>query len=225
MALASGVPVPAVYLLNGRAGNQRVRRRLFAERCGDRRHARLCRATHPRPAQGVIAHEFSHILNGDMRLNMRLIGVLHGILLMGLVGRKLLRIAAHGGGGRRTQQGWRLLYLLLIGLAFMILGFLGSFFGNLIKAAVSRQREYLADASAVQFTRNPDGIAGRSSESVRPCLARSSSARARPRRATCTSPKASPACLRPTRRSTIGFGGWTLSGTANSRRRYLRTRS
>ena len=90
--------------------------------------------------QGVIAHEFSHILNGDMRLNLRLIGVLHGILLMGLVGRELLRIAGFSGGGRRRNDG--AMYLLLIGLAFMVLGFLGLFFGNLIKAAVSRQREY-----------------------------------------------------------------------------------
>jgi hypothetical protein len=111
--------------------------------------------------QGVIAHEFSHILNGDMRLNLRLIGVLHGILLMGLIGRELLRIASYSGGQRsRSDKDNSGLPLLAIGLIFMVVGFIGLFFGNLIKAAVSRQREFLADASAVQFTRNPEGIAG-----------------------------------------------------------------
>src|SRR4051794_24298760 len=96
-----------------------------------------------------------------MRLDLRLMGVLYGILLMGLTGRELLRWAAYSGGrssdSRRDNGG---LYLLAIGLTFMIVGFLGMLFGNLIKAAVSRQREFLADASAVQFTRNPEGIAG-----------------------------------------------------------------
>jgi Zn-dependent protease with chaperone function len=86
-------------------------------------------------------------------------GIVHGILVMGLVGRELLRVAGHSGGGRSRRNDGAA-YLLLIGLAFMLLGFLGLLFGNLIKAAVSRQREYLADASAVQFTRNPGGIAG-----------------------------------------------------------------
>jgi hypothetical protein len=99
-----------------------------------------------------------------MRLNMRLIGVLHGILVMGLVGRELLFLAARSGSGRRSssdsKEGNGGVPLLVIGLIFLLVGFIGLFFGNLIKAAVSRQREYLADASAVQFTRNPEGIAG-----------------------------------------------------------------
>ncbi len=94
-----------------------------------------------------------------MRLNLRLIGVLHGILLMGLVGRELLRLVGHSGGGRSRRNDGAA-PLLLIGLAFMVVGFLGLFIGNIIKAAASRQREFLADASAVQFTRNPEGIAG-----------------------------------------------------------------
>ena len=96
-----------------------------------------------------------------MRLNLRLIGILFGILLLGLVGRQLFFFAGRTGsyGGDR-RRGDNVIYLVLIGLALMILGFLGSFLGNLIKAAVSRQREFLADASAVQFTRNPDGISG-----------------------------------------------------------------
>jgi hypothetical protein len=107
----------------------------------------------------VIAHEFSHILNGDMRLNLRLIGVLYGILIMGLAGRELFRIASYTSRGRSSKNN-PAIYLFLVGLVFFIIGFVGLFFGNLIKAAVSRQREYLADASAVQFTRNPEGIAG-----------------------------------------------------------------
>ena len=158
MALASGVPVPPVFMLHEEQG-------INAFAAGHSPSdavigvTRGCAQELSRDElQGVIAHEFSHILNGDMRLNLRLIGVLHGILLMGLVGRELLRIA--GGGSRRSKKGNGGLYLLLIGLAFMVLGFIGLFFGNLIKAAISRQREFLADASAVQFTRNPEGIAG-----------------------------------------------------------------
>jgi hypothetical protein len=94
-----------------------------------------------------------------MRLNIRLIGVLHGILLLGLIGRILFRIAAQSGRGRSSKNN-PAAYLFLVGLALVILGFLGTVMGGLIKAAVSRQREYLADASAVQFTRNPRGIAG-----------------------------------------------------------------
>jgi Zn-dependent protease with chaperone function len=161
MALASGVPVPPVFLLAEEQG-------LNAFAAGYSPSDAVIGVTRGcaeqltrEQLQGVIAHEFSHILNGDMRLNLRLIGVLHGILLMGLVGHQLVRIAAYGGGGRsRSRREGGLIYLLLIGLAFIVVGSIGLLFGNLIKAAVSRQREYLADASAVQFTRNPEGIAG-----------------------------------------------------------------
>jgi Zn-dependent protease with chaperone function len=184
MALASGVPVPAVFLLAEEQG-------LNAFAAGHSPSdavigvTRGCAGQLTREQlQGVIAHEFSHILNGDMRLNLRLMGVLHGILLMGLVGRELLRIGAYGGGSRRrSDKSGGVAYLLLIGLAFMVVGFVGLLFGNLIKAAVSRQREYLADASAVQFTRNPGGIAGAlkrigaavfGSKLVSPCAAEAS---------------------------------------------------
>jgi Zn-dependent protease with chaperone function len=158
MALASGVPVPPVFMLKEERGIN-----AFAAGYSPSDAVvgvtRGCAEQLTRDQlQGVVAHEFSHILNGDMRLNLRLIGVLHGILLMGLVGRQLLMIAGRGGG--RSRKGNGIIYLLLIGLAFMVIGFLGLFIGNLIKAAASRQREYLADASAVQFTRNPEGIAG-----------------------------------------------------------------
>jgi hypothetical protein len=111
--------------------------------------------------QGVIAHEFSHIFNGDMRLNIRLIGLLHGILIIGLLGYFVFRMTAFSGrSGRRSRQDGNALPVLALGAGLMAVGFFGTFFGNLIKAAVSRQREFLADASAVQFTRLPEGLAG-----------------------------------------------------------------
>jgi len=106
--------------------------------------------------QGVIAHEFSHALNGDMRLNIRLMGALFGILVLAVVGRKVLRHTRHVGGSRNKGAG----AVLLIAFALMVVGYIGLFFGRWIKAAVSRQREYLADASAVQFTRDPESIGG-----------------------------------------------------------------
>jgi len=161
MALASGVPVPPVFLLTQELGLNAFAAG-FSPSDAVIGVTRGCAEQLSRDElQGVIAHEFSHVLNGDMRLNLRLIGVLHGILLMGLIGRELLRIVSHGGGRRsRSDKNDGGAYLLVIGLIFMVVGFLGLFFGNLIKAAVSRQREFLADASAVQFTRNPEGIAG-----------------------------------------------------------------
>src|SRR5690606_1829149 len=110
--------------------------------------------------QGVIAHEFSHILNGDMRLNIRLIGLLHGLLLLALIGRVLLRSGSSGSSSRRGKKGGGAAQIAVVGLALVILGYIGVLFGKLIKAAASRQREFLADAAAVQFTRNPEGIAG-----------------------------------------------------------------
>ena len=111
--------------------------------------------------QGVIAHEFSHILSGDMGLNIRLMGVIHGILIIGIIGYFLMRSSLFSGSSRRSSNRDNSgMVIVAAGLGLMVIGFLGTFFGNLIKASVSRQREFLADASAVQFTRNPDGIAG-----------------------------------------------------------------
>ncbi len=160
MALASGVPVPPIYLLK----DEQAINAFAAGYSPSDAVVAVTRGTAEiltrDELQGVVAHEFSHILNGDMRLNIRLIGILHGILLMGLIGRMLFNIAARGGGSRRSGKNDAGLYLLAGGATLMFLGLLGTLFGNLIKAAVSRQREYLADASAVQFTRNPEGIAG-----------------------------------------------------------------
>jgi len=150
MAIASGFPVPQVYVLDDNSMNA------FA--AGHTAHDAIVAVTKGTlkslsrdELQGVIAHEFSHILNGDMRLNLRLIGVLFGILFIGLVGRKVIRVTLQAEDGIKV---------LPFGLGLLGIGYGGLFFGNLIKAMISRQREYLADASAVQFTRNPLGIAG-----------------------------------------------------------------
>jgi Zn-dependent protease with chaperone function len=158
MAIASGTPAPPVYLLedeqgiNAFAAGFSPRDAVIGVTQGTIDH--LSRDQ----LQGVIAHEFSHIFNGDMRLNIRLIGVLNGILILGIIGYYLLYSTSFSRRGRSSDKNAGGIMALAIGL--MVIGFAGTFFGGLIKAAVSRQREYLADASAVQFTRNPDGIAG-----------------------------------------------------------------
>ena len=162
MAIASGLPVPPVYLLenemgiNAFAAGHTPGDAVVAVTSGTLR--RLSRDE----LQGVIGHEFSHILNGDMRLNTRLIGMLFGILVIGIVGWIMFRSSFGVRLGARDDNDDRKGFnpIPLIGLALYVIGYVGVFFGNLIKAAVSRQREFLADASAVQFTRNPDGLAG-----------------------------------------------------------------
>ncbi len=154
IALASGVPVPEVYVLEAESG---INAFAAGYAPGDAAVAvsRGCLETLTRSElQGVIAHEFSHIFNGDMRMNIRLMGVLFGILVIGLAGRQILRATYRGGSKKDGAP------LVFVGGSLMIIGFVGLFFGRLIQAAVSRQREYLADASAVQFTRDPDGISG-----------------------------------------------------------------
>ncbi|USN99400.1 MAG: M48 family metallopeptidase [Phycisphaeraceae bacterium] len=163
MALASGVPVPPVYLLEDEEAINAFAAGYHPEDAviGVTRGATT--SLNREQLQGVIAHEFSHILSGDMRINLRLIGVLHGILLLGLAGMMIIRSMYFvGPGGRRSSkdQGNALAAILVLAAALAAIGYIGVFFGNWIKAAVSRQREFLADASAVQFTRNPDGIAG-----------------------------------------------------------------
>ncbi len=160
MAIASGTPVPPVYVMQEEMGIN-----AFAAGYGPDDAVigvtRGCMEKLTRDQlQGVIAHEFSHILNGDMRLNIRLMGILHGILIIGLIGEVLLRVGSYSSMSRRRSKDDGGAKIALVGLAIFIIGYVGFFFGKLIKAAVSRQREYLADASAVQFTRNPDGIAG-----------------------------------------------------------------
>ena len=148
MAIASGVPVPQVYVMDGETG-------INAFAAGHSASDAAISVTRGAIAmlkrdelQGVIAHEFSHLLNGDTKLNLRLMGLIFGILCLTVIGRILIRTS-----GKKNP-------LPLLGLALIIIGWVGVLFGRLIQAAVSRQREFLADASAVQFTRNPSGLAG-----------------------------------------------------------------
>ena len=162
MALASGIACPRVYLLdkedaiNAFAAGYNQDEAVVAVTKGT-----LTRLTRDE-LQGVVAHEFSHILNGDMRLNIRLIGLLFGIQMIAGFGQHLIDFGTHSWSARdRNDKGPSLrLVLFLTGIALLVIGYIGVFFGRLIKAAVSRQREFLADASAVQFTRNADGIGG-----------------------------------------------------------------
>jgi Zn-dependent protease with chaperone function len=160
MAIASGVPMPQVYVLDREEGIN-----AFAAGLGQHdavvavTSGALQRFTRDE-LQAVIGHEFSHILNGDMRINLRLMGLIHGILVIALTGRLVLRLAANSGRSRSSDgKGNGALPLMLAGLGLLVVGSIGYFFGQLIKAAISRQREFLADAAAVQFTRNPGAMA------------------------------------------------------------------
>jgi Zn-dependent protease with chaperone function len=151
MSIASGVPMPKVYVLDE---EDRINAFAAGHTPSDAAVSvtRNCMTKLTRAElQGVIGHEFSHILNGDMRLNIRLMGLLFGILCLATIGRILLQARSSG----RDKNP-----LPLIGLVLLVVGALGVFFGRLIQAAVSRQREFLADASSVQFTRNPAGLSG-----------------------------------------------------------------
>ena len=158
-AIASGVPMPRLYVLEQEAGiNAFAAGYSPADAAIAVTRGSLQRLNRDE-LQGVIAHEFSHILNGDMRLNIRLMGVLFGILMLSVIGKRVLM---HMGAGRARfgRSVVPVFLLMLIGLAGIAIGSIGVLFGRLIKAAVSRQREILADASAVQFTRQTQGLAG-----------------------------------------------------------------
>ncbi len=156
IAIASSVPVPDIFVMENEPGIN-----AFAAGYSPS-DAAVCvtqgcldRLTRDE-LQGVIAHEFSHVLNGDMRLNIRLMGLLFGILVIGIVGRFMM----YSGGRVRSRNNNGTASLAVIGIAVIVVGYVGFFFGRLIQAAVARSRESLADASAVQFTRQTDGIAG-----------------------------------------------------------------
>ena len=158
MAIASGIPVPAVYLLE----DENAINAFAAGLTTNDAVVAVTRGTMEKLSrdelQGVVGHEFSHILNGDMRLNLRIGAIVFGILVIALIGRGLLWSIRNIRIGKNTAG--VVAALAVSGLALMIIGYVGYFFGRLIQAAVSRQREFLADASAVQFTRNPGGITG-----------------------------------------------------------------
>src|SRR5690606_29638991 len=154
ISIASGVPVPRLYVLEQEAGiNAFAAGYSPSDAVVAVTRGALDRLNRDE-LQGVIAHEFSHILNGDMRLNIRLVGVLFGILMIGLIGRKILEHGRFGGRSRHVGA------VLVAALVAMVIGYIGLFFGRMIKAGVSRTREKLADASAVQFTRQTRGLSG-----------------------------------------------------------------
>lgn len=166
MAIASGVPVPPVFLLRQEEGINAFAAGYSPEDAVIGVTNGALHGLSRDQLQGVIAHEFSHILSGDMRINLRLVAVLHGILILGLTGAAIMRGLFYSGAGYRSRSsrdndngGGVVIAIFAIAAALAAIGYIGTFFGNLIKSAVSRQREYLADASAVQFTRNPEGIA------------------------------------------------------------------
>jgi Zn-dependent protease with chaperone function len=162
MAIASGIACPKVYVLdkedsiNAFAAGYHPNEAVVAVTRGT-----LNRLTRDE-LQGVVGHEFSHILNGDMRMNVRLIGVLFGIQMIAGFGQHLIDFGSRGWYSSRDDgKGPSLGVVVLVsGIALLVVGYIGVLFGRLIKSAVSRQREFLADASAVQFTRNRDGIGG-----------------------------------------------------------------
>ena len=159
MAIASGAPVPQVYILNEQGINAFAAGWKTTNVVIGITRGALERLTRDE-LQGVIAHEFSHIFNGDMRLNIRLIAILHGILMIGMLGGMILRSLRYVRTSRNSKGGGQVALVVLgIGGALAVVGYSGTFFGNWIKSLISRQREYLADASAVQFTRSSEGIA------------------------------------------------------------------
>ena len=160
MAIASGVPVPEVWIMDDEEG-------INAFAAGtDPSNAVIgvTRGTLDRltrsELQGVIAHEFSHILNGDMKLNMRLMGWIFGLVMLSMLGRIMLESFRFMRGSRDSKGGGIVIAIILAGLAVWLVGSIGVLFARMLQSAISRQREYLADASAVQFTRDPEGIAG-----------------------------------------------------------------
>ncbi|MGN0861669.1 MAG: M48 family metallopeptidase [Candidatus Spyradosoma sp.] len=159
MSLASGVPVPRIFILenenciNAFAAGTRPNRAAIAVSRGAL--DKLSRDE----LQAVVGHEYSHILNGDMRLNIRLVGWIFGLVVISIFGEILLRSAAWESRGRRSEKGNPAAILIGIGLALLVIGFVSRIFAQLIQAAISRSRERLADASATQFTRNPSALA------------------------------------------------------------------
>lgn len=162
MAIAAGTPVPEVWLLDDEEGIN-----AFAAGTDPTNavigvtHGCVRRLTRDE-LQGVVAHEFSHIVNGDMRLNQRLVGWVFGLVMVALLGRGLFSVLRHVRVSSNDRDGAGVVVLLLViaGGGLWLIGSIGTVLARMLQAAVSRQREFLADAAAVQFTRNPRGLAG-----------------------------------------------------------------
>lgn len=156
IAIASGVPVPEIYIMEQEPGINAFAAGFSPSDAAVAVTRGTLENLNREELQGVIAHEFSHIFNGDMRINIRLMGALFGIMVLAIAGRRILSGARFSSGSRKNGGG----AIILFAAALTAIGYIGLFFARWIKAALSRQREYLADASAVQYTRNPQGIAG-----------------------------------------------------------------
>ena len=160
MALASGVPVPNLYLIkdegvNAFAAGYTPLNSVIGVTSG------AINSLNREELQGVIAHEYSHILNGDVKINLRFAGILFGLTVVYYIGEFLLRLFSRGSRRRSSKKegGGIAGIVIIIAIAFFVIGLIGRLFANIIGSLVSKQREFLADASAVQFTRNPNGIA------------------------------------------------------------------
>jgi Zn-dependent protease with chaperone function len=156
MAIASGVPVPQIYVLEREAGINAFAAGYSPANAAIAVTRGALVNLNRDELQGVIAHEFSHVLNGDMRLSTRLIGLLFGLTVIAMIARTILRVGPRSSGGRKGGGALGVIYVAA--LIVLVLGWIGLFFGRLIQAAASRHRESLADASAVQFTRDPQGL-------------------------------------------------------------------
>ena len=160
MAIAAGTPVPQVYVLDEETG-------INAFTAGTEPGNAVIGCTQGclkyltrSELQGLVAHEFSHILNGDMKLNLRLIGWVFGLVTISMLGRMLLKSLKHVRNSHSNENGKATLVILIVGTALVIIGAIGVFFARLLQSSISKQREFLADASAVQFTRDTSGIEG-----------------------------------------------------------------
>jgi len=160
MAIASGIRIPEIFVLKDEAGINAFAAGYTPQNAAIAVSQGCLDQLDRDELQGVVAHEYSHILNGDMRINSRMIGVLFGLLALAVIGQFALRGFAFSGRrrSRRDSKGGGGV-VVIIAIVVMIVGYIGVFFGRLIQSAISRQREFLADAAAVQFTRNPGGIA------------------------------------------------------------------
>lgn len=159
MSLASGVPVPRIFILE----NERGINAFAAGTSADRAAVAVSRGALDKLSrdelQAVVGHEFSHILNGDMQLNIRLVGWIFGLIVISLLGQILLRAGAFSPRTRSRDGKNAAALVLLIGVGLLAIGFISQIFAQIIQAAISRHRERLADASATQFTRNPKALA------------------------------------------------------------------
>ncbi len=162
MSIASGVPVPSIYVMEQEDGINAFAAGHSSSNATIGVTAGCLNKLSRSELQGVIAHEFSHILNGDMRLNIRMMSVLCGILMMFVAGKFILRGFGRSSSRSRSnsKEGGGAVFIIVVALALLLIGLMGSIMARIIKAALSRQREFLADASAVQFTRDPSGISG-----------------------------------------------------------------